>query len=216
MTNPGKNYDIGQTLNDLMKDCPDKEVRIINAAINTFSEKGFEATRTREIAEKAGIAEGTIFRYFPTKDAILNRMVPLLIEVMQPRLEKPVRDIVDSAADRPMGEVLEAVLTDRLRIIRDNRRFLKSVLPALIHRPALLTTLGDSVIPMIRSYISRVADNARRRGEIDEGVRTDIIMDQLLGFIIAYSLLSWPEDEERMAADVRDFIKYAMEGWRKA
>ena len=71
------NYDIQEFLKDYTQTSPDKEVRIINAAINAFSEKGFEATRTKEIAERAGIAEGTIFRYFPNKNAILERMVPL-------------------------------------------------------------------------------------------------------------------------------------------
>ena len=87
-------YDIQEYLQDYTESSPDKEIRIINAAINIFSEKGFESTRTREIAERAGIAEGTIFRYFPTKDAILERMVPLLIRVMMPRISGPIEKII--------------------------------------------------------------------------------------------------------------------------
>ena len=40
------------------------------AALALFESKGFEATTTREIAKRAGVAEGTVFNYFETKDDI--------------------------------------------------------------------------------------------------------------------------------------------------
>jgi AcrR family transcriptional regulator len=44
--------------------------RIVAVALQLFQSKGFDATTTREIARRAGIAEGTVFNYFPTKDDI--------------------------------------------------------------------------------------------------------------------------------------------------
>src|SRR5882672_8739296 len=44
--------------------------RIVTAALQLFQTKGFEATTTRAIARKAGIAEGTVFNYFKTKEDI--------------------------------------------------------------------------------------------------------------------------------------------------
>lgn len=44
--------------------------RIVQAALGLFQTKGFEATTTKEIARKAGIAEGTVFNYFKTKEDI--------------------------------------------------------------------------------------------------------------------------------------------------
>ena len=44
--------------------------RIVKAALNLFQTKGFDATTTRAIARKAGIAEGTVFNYFRTKEDI--------------------------------------------------------------------------------------------------------------------------------------------------
>ncbi len=45
---------------------------IIENAIALFRERGFEATKVREIAEAAEISEATFFNYFPTKDAVLS------------------------------------------------------------------------------------------------------------------------------------------------
>jgi AcrR family transcriptional regulator len=44
--------------------------RIVQAALSLFQTKGFDATTTKAIARKAGIAEGTVFNYFKSKDDI--------------------------------------------------------------------------------------------------------------------------------------------------
>src|ERR1051326_2432590 len=44
--------------------------RIVDAALALFRSRGVEATTTKAIARKAGIAEGTVFNYFPTKEDI--------------------------------------------------------------------------------------------------------------------------------------------------
>src|SRR6184192_2075150 len=44
--------------------------RIVTAALSLFHTKGFDSTTTKAIARKAGIAEGTVFNYFKSKDDI--------------------------------------------------------------------------------------------------------------------------------------------------
>ncbi|WP_375479503.1 TetR/AcrR family transcriptional regulator [uncultured Nostoc sp.] len=45
--------------------------RILQAAQRLFASQGFDGTTTRDLAQTAGIAEGTLFRHFPNKKAIL-------------------------------------------------------------------------------------------------------------------------------------------------
>ena len=205
-------YDIQEYLQDYTESSPDKEIRIINAAINIFSEKGFESTRTREIAERAGIAEGTIFRYFPTKDAILERMVPLLIRVMMPRISGPIEKIIQAHANDPVEDVWREILIDRIQMIRDNGRFIKSVLPELIHRAPLLNQLKTSILPVIEQYISKVVEYGKARGELDSALNSQLVMQQLLGFILSYSMFGGSEKQD-IERDVRAFLYYAMRGW---
>ena len=47
---------------------PPANERVLEAAIHLFAEKGFQGTKTKEIAEAAGINEALIFRYFRSKD----------------------------------------------------------------------------------------------------------------------------------------------------
>ncbi|MCK4689198.1 MAG: TetR/AcrR family transcriptional regulator, partial [Candidatus Marinimicrobia bacterium] len=48
----------------------ERKKRIIDAAIKIFSEKGFQGTKTKEIAKAAGISEAMVFKYFKNKKFI--------------------------------------------------------------------------------------------------------------------------------------------------
>ncbi len=50
----------------------DKRAAILQAALELFAEHGFHGTTVPEIAERAEIAAGTIYRYFPSKEALVN------------------------------------------------------------------------------------------------------------------------------------------------
>src|ERR671910_2451309 len=52
-----------------------KEAAIVDAATRLFGEKGYEATRTADVAAAAGVTERTLFRYFPSKESLYRRGV---------------------------------------------------------------------------------------------------------------------------------------------
>src|SRR5688572_30635070 len=52
----------------------DKSEAIMNAALDLFVEKGFHGTAVPEIADKAGVGAGTIYRYFENKEALVNAL----------------------------------------------------------------------------------------------------------------------------------------------
>lgn len=49
----------------------DKRTQIFEAALKLFVEFGFHGTPTSKIAQEAGVANGTLFHYFPTKDDLI-------------------------------------------------------------------------------------------------------------------------------------------------
>jgi AcrR family transcriptional regulator len=52
----------------------DKRNAILDAATRVFAERGLTAAPTSEISKQAGIAEGTLFTYFKTKDDLINAL----------------------------------------------------------------------------------------------------------------------------------------------
>ncbi|MFM7530292.1 MAG: helix-turn-helix domain-containing protein, partial [Nodosilinea sp.] len=45
----------------------DTETKILKAALRLFAQQGYSGTTTRQLAEAAGVAEGTLFRHFESK-----------------------------------------------------------------------------------------------------------------------------------------------------
>src|ERR1700691_4304885 len=52
----------------------DKRNAILDAATRLFAERGLTAAPTSEISKLAGVAEGTLFTYFKTKDDLINAL----------------------------------------------------------------------------------------------------------------------------------------------
>lgn len=48
---------------------------VLDAALDLFREKGFAATRVEDIAKRAGLSKGTVYLYFPSKEAVLEGLV---------------------------------------------------------------------------------------------------------------------------------------------
>ena len=55
-----------------------KEARpqqLLDAALDLFVEKGFAATRAEEVAQRAGVAKGTLYLYYPSKEELLKAVI---------------------------------------------------------------------------------------------------------------------------------------------
>jgi len=61
------------TLRQRRKDARPNE--LIDAALALFVEKGFAATRSEEVAARAGVSKGTLYLYFPSKEELLKAVI---------------------------------------------------------------------------------------------------------------------------------------------
>src|SRR5215470_19820969 len=69
----------------------DKRERILGSAMRVFASKGFFGAKVSDIAEDAGVADGTIYLYFKSKDDIL-------ISLFEEQMEK-VQSVLTGALD---------------------------------------------------------------------------------------------------------------------
>jgi AcrR family transcriptional regulator len=58
----------------MKKQINDKRTAIMDAALKLFIERGFYGTSTAQISKDAGVATGTLFNYFPTKEDLINSL----------------------------------------------------------------------------------------------------------------------------------------------
>ena len=92
--------------------------RIVSAAIRLFSAVGWHDATTRAIAAKAGIATGTLFNYFPTKEAIAAE---LIAEAMQRASES---FSAKEGEELPLDADLFTLVWSGLSNLREYRKFL--------------------------------------------------------------------------------------------
>ncbi|MBV1775583.1 TetR/AcrR family transcriptional regulator [Burkholderiaceae bacterium DAT-1] len=86
-----------------------KEARpgeILDASLDLFAEKGFSATRMDDIAKRAGVTAGTLYRYFPNKEDIFKALVN---DAFAPVLHKAIAEFSTFAGPAP--ETLRQILS---------------------------------------------------------------------------------------------------------
>ncbi len=64
--------------------------KILDAALELFRQEGFDAAKMRDIAERAGVATGAAYYYYPSKDAIVMDFYRRASIEMQPEIEAAV------------------------------------------------------------------------------------------------------------------------------
>jgi AcrR family transcriptional regulator len=97
--------------------------RILEVAQKHFAQHGFEVATTRDLAQAAGIAAGTLFNYFPTKEAIVEALV------RDAYVRAAEADSSDEGQDESLlAEALFAQVAALLRKLRPFRKYLPAVL----------------------------------------------------------------------------------------
>lgn len=95
--------------------------RIVDAARNLFQKKGFEKTTTRDLAATARIATGTLFNYFPTKEALAMELVGGAMESARAEFLEDSRDAAS------LEEALFAHVASELRHLRPHRGYVGDI-----------------------------------------------------------------------------------------
>ena len=139
---------------------------IIDAAIEVFGERGFGKARLEDVARRAGVAKGTVFVYFATKEDLFRAVAKTVLAAHLRRLQSATADL-----DRPLAETVPALLTQAARIIGEGR--LPAMMRLLIAEsrtfPDLARVWHDEVVSKVLGLIREAIERAQARGEIRPG-----------------------------------------------
>lgn len=72
-----------------------KRMQIIRAALDLFVERGYYGTKTSQISKRAGISEGLLFHYFPTKELLLEELINIGLEGMRMPMQTNAKNGLD-------------------------------------------------------------------------------------------------------------------------
>jgi AcrR family transcriptional regulator len=100
----------------------DARSRILKAALDEFSEKGFHASTIDSIAERAGIAKGTVYRYFNTKEGLFNALKE---DTITEFVELARQDL---SREEDILKIIESVIKMYLSFFEKNSAFFKVII----------------------------------------------------------------------------------------
>lgn len=201
-------------INDEDAKITDKQIKILRAAIETFSEKGYAATSTSEIAQKAGVAEGTIFRHYKTKkDLLISIVAPMMTKLIAPFVLKDFHKVIESPYPK-FEDFLRAVLLNRLEFARKNLPILKILLQEIPFHPELQEQFKEHVAKKVLERLIKVVKHFQAEGQLIQIPPLSLIrhtMSPIFGFILFRFLIA-PEADWNEEQEIEMTIEFIMHG----
>lgn len=113
----------------------ERRAQLLDAALRLLAERGFAATSVDAIAKAAGLAKGTVYLYFPTKEALLDALIERqsLLPDLAPLLER--------GAQLPAGGLDEAFVRAVIEAVWRALHARRELLGVLAHGGAGLETM---------------------------------------------------------------------------
>jgi AcrR family transcriptional regulator len=190
-------------INDSEAKMTDKQIKIIQAAVETFSEKGYAASSTSEIAQKAGVAEGTIFRHYKTKkDLLISIVAPMMAKLIAPFVLKDFNKVLHSAYPK-YEDFLRAVIKNRMEFARNNLPIIKIMLHELPFQSELQAQFKEHIAKKVFNRLQDVVEHFQSDSQIialPSHVAVRVSVSVLIGFVFARFFLlpelNWDEDQE--------------------
>ena len=184
----------------------DRPAEITQAALEAFSERGYDGTRVDDVAKRAGVSKGLLYLYFRTKEELFKAVVRKFIGPRVAMLEQSIRDTELSATDYLRGPFLEFAT----QLPRSPVRILIRLIVAEGHRhPDLTAYYWDNVIVHGLAAIRSLIERGVRRGEF-----RDSALDEFPQLLISPVLLAvvWASAFDRyQELDTDRFIRLHIE-----
>jgi AcrR family transcriptional regulator len=137
---------------------PSREAEILGAALACFAEQGYDATRVRHIAERAGVSEAALYRHHPSKEAVAQTLFATHMRAYAERLDEIARD-----SSQSIGARVQAIVAAALELHAAGPEAFAFVLG---HQEKFMGSLPDGF-----PYPIRVIDRLVREGQADGSVK---------------------------------------------
>jgi AcrR family transcriptional regulator len=176
--------------------------RILEAATRVLSEHGYDGASTNRIAKAAGISNGSLYQYFPNKDAILIAVLDRFADRLADRLGAEI----EATMRLPWQEAGRALLDVQIRLFEENADLLRIVVEQV---PRLgpfdkLAALQRRLTDLVRVYL--LLNRAEFREDLDIDATLWVITETAGLLSIKYVLDRPPIPHERMVDELADLV----------
>ncbi|GAA2661143.1 MULTISPECIES: TetR/AcrR family transcriptional regulator [Actinosynnema] len=178
--------------------------KLFDAALRLVGERGAAGVTVDEIAAGAGVAKGTVYYNFGSKDALVDAMLRHGVDLLAQRLR------VSEEADPP--EAVAALVEGMLGFFGEYPAFAQLLVSELWRTPGqwhgTLSLLRDDIVSIVRAQVQRLAD----LGRLPDGVQVGTASAALFGTLLVVALDWQVFQPERELAEVRDSVLALVRG----
>lgn len=181
----------------------ERKSQILDAAMETFAEKGFHKTRMADIAESSGLSKGSLYWYFDSKDAIILKLIDRVFEF-------EIKDLTALLTDERSAEERIYIYTERGG--QDIIKMLKWM--PLVYDFLALAFRQETIKHAIQRYYKKNLDllvALIQQGIDSEEFRPNGALEaaNAIGAIIEGTVMLWLFDPDKV--DIKNSIKSSTE-----
>src|SRR5690349_3057323 len=172
----------------------DKRERILDAAERIFARHGFFHARVSEIAKEAGVADGTIYLYFKSKD-------DLLISLFESRMKQVNADLRDAIAGKPPVEQLRAFIRAYLRMVSDEPAAAEVLTIELRQSSKFMKEYDNPEFADFLRMLGGIIADGQARGELDAAIPGHVAARMIFGMLDELAL-AWVLAKQPLRAPI--------------
>jgi TetR/AcrR family fatty acid metabolism transcriptional regulator len=161
----------------------DKRERILNSAMKVFASKGFYGAKVSDIAEAAGVADGTIYLYFKSKDDLLIS----LFEEQMARVQVELTRAMDGADRAP--EKLRRFVHAYMELVADNRHAAEVITIELRQSAKFMKEYKNPRFAEFLKALAGIVDEGQRQGDLRPDIPPPLAARALFGALDELALM---------------------------
>ena len=206
----------GRPLTVRQRQAAARREQILQTALALFAAQGFDATSTRQIAKEAGIAEGLIFHYFPTKASLLTAILEDRLEGRR-AFRSELRPLLEEAGGKPATEVLHAVASGWLATLRRDQEIVVVLFTTAQTDPEVREAWQKLIregTEMLTGYLAARVRAGELRKDLPLETAATMFVSSLMIFFLTRRHLPDYEWREQSKAHARELISVWLDGAR--
>jgi TetR/AcrR family transcriptional regulator len=146
---------------------PDKQERVLGAALAEFAEQGYQAASLNRVVAQAGIAKGSLYQYFPNKEGIFHYIFQHALKLVRRTLTR----VKEETLEENFFVRLEKSLLAGVRFSREHPKVFSLYLKIQFDKNV---PFRDEFLAAVRryatEYFASLVRRAQARGELRPGV----------------------------------------------
>ncbi|MCK4259446.1 MAG: TetR/AcrR family transcriptional regulator [Halanaerobiales bacterium] len=152
-----------------MKKSTKTKSRILENAIEVVAKKGYSASSTKEIAEKAGISEATLFKYYGTKDELLNQIVLKTIDKFHNySLNEAFPHTFEIAQNQTSQYLIREMIKERFIFFEENFPAFRVIMQEMMVNENIRKIFKEKIWATMESISNQIFDRGKERGELKD------------------------------------------------